>query len=164
MLRLTKDGCEYEIREAQASEWDHAMNLAFKVFLKYEAPEYGKQGTDEFARFVTDPMLKKMFLAGNYKLFVAVSEDGIIGIISLRGGNHISLLFVEPGYHMKGIGSALIEYAVDYLSKESLYSSMTVNSSPYATEFYHTLGFEDTGVQMRADGIIYTPMRIEFSV
>ena len=47
------------IRPARADKWDEAMELAFRVFLKYESRDYGREGTEAFAEFVTDPMLKR---------------------------------------------------------------------------------------------------------
>ena len=37
---------------------------------------------------------------------------------------------------------------------------LTVNSSPYAVDFYHKRGFRDTGAETVADGIRFTPMEI----
>ncbi|MBP9997374.1 MAG: GNAT family N-acetyltransferase [Lachnospiraceae bacterium] len=158
MSYYIKNGTEYVIREAQVAEWDAAMELAYRVFLRFEAEDYGEEGTYEFARFVTDPLLKKMFLCGNYKLFVAEMNGQIVGIVSLRNINHISLLFVEEKYHKNGIGRELMRYAYDFLKKETTYSCMTVNASPYGTEFYHKIGFEDTDVMIEKSGIRYTPM------
>lgn len=148
----------FEIRRAKDSEWDYAMELAFKVFLKYEATEYGEEGIRSFAEFVTDEFLKKMFLIGEYLLFVAVTDEKIIGLISLRSGNHISLLFVDEAYHRKGIGSALVQYLQEYMLENTGYEKITVNASPYGVPFYHQLGFHDTGKETTKEGIIYTPM------
>ncbi len=148
----------FHIRKAQVSEWESAMELAFKVFLKYEAMEYGPEGIKNFAEFVTDEMLKKLFLQGSYLLFVAVEEEKIIGMISLRSGNHISLLFVDSEYHRKGVGTALIQYLQEYLLFYTKHQKVTVNAAPYGVPFYHKVGFCDTGIETKKDGIIYTPM------
>ena len=65
--------------------------------------EYGEEGIRSFAEFVTDEALKKMFLIGEYLLFVALDGEKIVGLISLRNGNHIWLLFVDEEYHRRGI-------------------------------------------------------------
>lgn len=148
----------YEIREAKASEWEDAMELAFQVFLKYEAREYGEEGTRSFAEFISDEFLKKMFLMGEYPLFVAVEGERILGLISLRSGNHISLLFVDEKYHRRGIGSALIRHLQEYLLQRTRYTKLTVNASPYGIPFYHQVGFRDIGEETMKDGIVYTPM------
>lgn len=148
----------FQIRKAVKADWEDAMELAFRVFLKYEAMEYEPEGIRNFAEFVTDESLRKMFLAGRYLLFVAIENEKIIGMISLRNGNHISLLFVDEGYHRKGVGKALVKYLQEYLLQNTEYDKMTVFSSPYGIPFYHRIGFRDTGEETKREGIIYTPM------
>lgn len=154
-----EDGnCFFRIRKAEPAEWETAMELAFKVFLKFEAQDYGPEGIKSFADFVSDERLKNMFLQGEYLLFVAMEKERMIGLISLRSGNHISLLFVDPEYHRRGVGSALIRYMQSYLLTTTRQQKMTVNASPYGVPFYHKVGFVDTGGETTKEGIIYTPM------
>ena len=103
-------------------------------------------------------MLKKLFLAGKYLLFVAVEGDNLIGLITLRSGNHISLLFVDEAYHRRGIGRALVKYLQEFMLQNTKHTTITVNASPYGIPFYHQLGFHDTGAKTTKKGIIYTPM------
>ncbi len=153
---------EIVIRPARLDEWDEAMELAFRVFLKFESKDYGREGTEAFAEFVTDPMLKKAFETGHYLVFLAFEGDTLAGIIGIRNGNHISLLFVDGARHNHGIGSKLLEKAEDYLKKNTEFSKMTVNSAPYAKDFYHKRGFTDCGELTYKDGIQYIPMERVF--
>ena len=155
-----KNGIKYQINPARDNQWDDAMELAFKVFLKFEAKEYGKEGTDKFVQFLTSTEMQKMFRQGMYILFVATVGEDIIGLISLRSGNHISLLFVDENYHRQGIGRALIKTLQDYLLKETSFVKMTVHASPYGIPFYERVGFEATDVEQKQEGIIYTPMEM----
>ncbi len=149
---------EITYRAAYRSEWDICMDLAWRTFLKYEAPEYSDEGISNFKAFVYDDVLKNMFHNGSYQLFVAVKDGVIIGIISLRDNNHISLLFVESKHHRQGVGRGLINKLAEYLYTEMGQTSMTVNAAPYAVEFYHKVGFEDTGKEQESAGIRFTPM------
>ena len=149
---------EITYRAAYRSEWDICMDLAWRTFLKYEAPEYSDEGISNFKAFVYDDVLKNMFHNGSYQLFVAVKDGVIIGIISLRDNNHISLLFVESKHHRQGVGRGLINKLAEYLYTEMGQTSMTVNAAPYAVEFYHKVGFEDTGKEQESSGIRFTPM------
>lgn len=149
---------QIQIRKAEPADWDGAMELAFRVFLKYEAMEYGPEGIKNFAQFVTDEDLKKMFLIGEYLLFVAKEEDKLVGLISLRSGNHISLLFVAEEYHRRGIGTRLVRHLQEYMLQNTRYEKLTVFASPYGVPFYHKIGFADIGKETRRGGIIYTPM------
>lgn len=148
----------YQIRNAYRDEWEDAMSLAWRTFLRFEADDYSPEGVRNFENFVTDSTLYRMFVVGSYQLFVALDGKKIVGMLTLRDGTHISLLFVDEKYHRKGIGRALIQYLSNYLLTELQASRVTVNSSPYGIEFYHRLGFHDLRPQEKRDGIIYTPM------
>ena len=99
-----------------------------------------------------------MFLIGEYLLFVAVEGDNIVGLISLRSGNHISLLFVAEEYHRRGIGTLLVKHLQEHMLQNTKYEKLTVFASPYGVPFYQRIGFIDTGEETRKEGIIYTPM------
>ena len=72
------------------------------------------------------------------------------------------MLFVDGDYHRRGIGRALISFLSEYVRKEEGLNRLTVNASPYGVGFYHRLGFRDLGPEKQQDGIIFTPMLLEF--
>ena len=150
------------IRFAQRDEWDVAMALVWKTFLVFEAPVYLPEGVKSFENFITDRALKRMFEMGSYQMLVAIYEEKIIGMITLRDRTHISLLFVEEQYHFMGVGRALVKHLCHYLRDEAGERRVTVNASPYGVEFYHRIGFSDLGPETASDGIRYTPMEIQF--
>lgn len=149
---------QYQIRSAYRNEWQDAMALAWKTFLRFEADVYTPEGVRNFQNFITDSTLYRMFVMGTYRLFVALNGNQIIGMITLRDSTHISLLFVDEAYHRQGIGRALIKHLTEYLLAEAGANRVTVNSSPYGVGFYHKMGFRDVRPEESKDGIIYTPM------
>lgn len=151
-------GTFFEVRSAYRHEWEDAMALAWKTFLRFEADVYSPEGIRNFEDFITDTTLHRMFVMGTYQMFVALSEGEIIGMITLRNRTHISLLFVDERYHRRGVGRALMEYLENYLLTEIGASRVTVNASPYGEPFYHRLGFRDLRPREEKSGIIYTPM------
>lgn len=156
------DHTKIVIRPARLDEWDTAMGLAWKTFLKFEASDYTTEGVRNFEDFVTDEMLKRMFVIGQYKLFCAFYKNHMVGMITLRDTAHISLLFVEEKYHRQGIGRKLIACVRNYLVNELGEKGMTVNASPYGVGFYHKVGFKDLRAEETKDGITYTPMVVRF--
>lgn len=148
----------YQIRSAYRNEWQDAMALAWKTFLRFEADVYTTEGVKNFQNFITDSTLYRMFVMGAYQMFVALDQGKVIGMITLRNPTHISLLFVDEKYHRRGIGRALVKYLTEYLLSEVGVSKVTVNASPYGVGFYHKLGFCDIRSEEKKDGIIYTPM------
>ena len=63
-----------------------------------------------FKDFIEDPKLKKQFINGEYTAFGAFHEAEMVGMMGIRNGNHISLLFVDERYHKKGVATALFSY------------------------------------------------------
>ena len=141
-------------------EWEEAMRLAWDTFLIFEAPDYSLRGVYNFKNFVRDPLLKKMYTYGEYIAIGAFMEERIVGIMGVRNTNHVSLLFVDRDFHRRGIGSALMKYYFKDASRSGI-THVTVNSSPYAVDFYHKIGFTDVREEVEKDGIRFTPMRME---
>lgn len=148
-----------QIRSVTDDEWPEAMGLAWHVFLIFEAGDYSEEGVRNFYRFVTDRILFRMFKAGQYQLFGYFIEDKLVGIISLRNENHISLLFVDEKHQNRGIARSLLEFVNNYLLTELGKQEVSVDSSPYAVDFYHRMGFIDTDREITENGIRYTPMK-----
>lgn len=149
---------KYEVRRAKENEWEDAMALAWRTFMRFEACDYIQEGIDNFSNFISDNGLHRMFMIGEYHLWVAVADDKIIGMISLRSKCHVSLLFVDAAYHKQGIATALMETLWEYMREKDEYVC-TVNASPYAVGFYHKLGFKDRAGEQEDEGIRYTPMK-----
>lgn len=151
-----------EVRALKKTEWTDAMALAWKTFLKFEGDVYDREGIKNFYKFVTSDELEKMFYVGEYICFAAYDDDKIVGVIGMRNHTFLSLLFVDEEYHHCGIGTSLVAQALCYLKEEYGGGTMTVNSSPYAVDFYHHIGFTDIGSEMTKNGITTTPMMMKF--
>lgn len=149
---------DIKVLKAAPEDWEPAMEVVWKTFLKFEANEYGKEGTKNFLNFISDEKLYKMFLSGNYKLMVAKDEDRIVGVAGVRTGNHVSLLFVDEAYHRQGIGRLLLSKMQELVESDKKSVRLTVNAAPYAIEFYKKVGFTPTDKILTADGITYLPM------
>lgn len=145
------------VRPASVEEWENAMGLAWKTFLKFEGNDYEPEGIKNFQDFITDQSLRKMFLIGEYILYGAFYRGELVGVVSLRNKEHVSLLFVDEAFHKMGIGRKLINQ-MQKIAKDLGCYRLTVNSSPYAVGFYHKVGFVDTNIEQKKDGIRYTPM------
>lgn len=126
--------------------------------MQFDAPDYSKEGIDNFNDFITDNGIYQKFCEGKFPLFVALENDRIVGIIALRNDNHISLLFVEAESHRKGIGEKLIAYAKEYVITELCMQSLSVFAAPYAVNFYKKCGFAPIDEEKTRDGIRFTPM------
>lgn len=126
--------------------------------MKFVSPDYTEEGVKEFFEFITDDDVYIAFLRGTYRVLVALDGDKIIGVASLRNMNILSLLFVDAEYHRKGVGRILVELMGDYVRRNNNEFFFRVKASPYAVNFYKSVGFYATGDEQERGGIRVTPM------
>lgn len=142
------------IKIIDLKERSKALKLVLATFMKYEAPDYSQKGIETFKNSViyNDNYLNTIVMYGAYE------GDILQGVIATRKqGTHIALFFVDGKYHRQGIGRKLFEIVLE----NSVSDKITVNSSPYAVDVYHHLGFTDTDSEQIEDGMRYTPMVYE---
>jgi len=133
-------------------ETEAALELAWNVFLEYEAADYSHEGVDEFFKSIHDPeFVRKLTFYG------AFDGEDLVGVLATRSnGDHIALFFVTGKMQGQGIGRTLFELAL----KNNTSGKMTVNSSPYAVEIYRHFGFVHTNTEQVTNGIRFTPMEL----
>ena len=138
-----------EIRIIKKEEMEKALQLVWKTFLEYEAPDYTKEGIEEFKKTIDNKtwIEEKQFVG-------AFEDDKILGVIATKDMSHIALFFVDGNYHRKGIGKKLYQKAKELNTK----GFFTVNSSPYAKEVYEHLGFEAISEEQNVNGLRFIPM------
>jgi GNAT superfamily N-acetyltransferase len=145
-LEYKRDDRPYKFHRSTAEEAKQALDLALRVFIEYEMPEYEPEALDNF----------KLALKIN-NAFVASENGKIIGMINERGGGHVSMLFVDGNYHRNGIATALMNHMSDDLKSKGI-MQITVNSSPFGVPFYERYGFTAIDEMQRKDGFIFLPM------
>jgi putative acetyltransferase len=78
-------------------------------------------------------------LAGQLTL-VATLQNSPVGFASLKGADHVDMLYVHPGAAGQGVGSMLSE-ALEKLAGGRGAKSLTVDASDNATEFFSRRGY-----------------------
>lgn len=143
----------FAVTELGKDSMGEALELVKEVFLVYEAPSYGKEGTAEFLKSIGD----NSYL--DRHRFFAILEDGnMAGVIAAREAlSHIGLLFVRGDCQGKGIGAMLVRHVLGL----GCNSTVTVNSSPSAHGFYRKMGFRDTAGEQNVNGLRFYPMAWE---
>lgn len=150
----------YLIRPVAENEIEDAFSLIWRTFSEFIAPDYTKEAVDNFKRnFIDNKEYKEAFTVGKEVIYGLYVEEKLAGVLSIRGQNFVSCVFVDKKYHRRGIASKLFDYVLPVL-KESGVSSLKLNSSPYAVPFYHSIGFHDLGQQQVYKGILFTPMEL----
>ncbi len=94
--------------------------------------------------------IKKNTTSGLGKIFVATIGGQVVGYISL--GRRIFALMIDSiivgrGYQRKGVGSKLVERAIEYAKSQGFHVLRTDTGTfmDYAIKFYLACGFEPCG-------------------
>jgi GNAT superfamily N-acetyltransferase len=140
-----------------------ALELVWEVFEIYEAPVYEEMGIKTFRYFIEyDNMVEKVN-QGEMIFWGCYLNNYLLGVIALRSGQHISLLFVRDKFHKLGVATKLLRVAVNHVASQNpKVRAVTVNSSPYAVGFYQKAGFAALGTEREENGIRFTSMRLSF--
>ena len=127
-----------------------ALELCWRVFLAFEAPEYSPEGIAAFRASLDNPQRNRQM-----DFYGAFDGETLVGVLSMRAPQHIGGFFVDAAYHRRGIGRRLFKA----MQQDYARQVFTVNSSPYAAEVYRHLGFVPTGEEQTVDGLRFTPMQ-----
>jgi len=147
---------EYEIRLAQENDIAPALDLAWRMFVKYDAPDYGAEHTERM-RVAIEDRLKDLSIYNQRLLVVALVDRKVVGMIETYGTNRISLLFVDSEHQRKGIATALMSKIASELKRRG-YDKIVLNSSPHGLAFYKRFGFVVDENEINPDTPWKTPM------
>lgn len=148
-----------KIRLAQKADAASLAALSIEVWVG----TYLRQGVNSFfAEFVlsefTTARFEELLEEGSDLLMVSENSDGIDGYIRLAEKRaapidglsdlEIATFYVQPRHHGKGIGSALLDIAIDYMrekGRQSIWLTTNSENKP-AIDFYLAKGFQQVGV------------------
>ncbi len=152
---------QIRIRELAEDEIDAAHALVSVVFDEFVAPYYSAEGVHEFKSFIEPPKLIERLRSTSF-ILAAEIDDKMVGVIGVRDGSHVFLLFVKGDQQGKGIAKALLAEALQRCKTVNPdLTKVTVNSSPNAVEAYQRMGFIPTSEEQLTNGIRYVPMILE---
>lgn len=139
-----------------------ALELVWDVFLECDAEDYEEIGQKTFRHFISRENMEEKMDIGEIVFFGAYEVNKLVGVIAMRSGFHVSLLFVDKRYQRQGVAKRLIRRAVSYcIECNPLLTQITVNSSPKGVGAYRAMGFYPLSPEMKKEGMRYTPMRID---
>lgn len=150
---------EFKIEELKLENLEEAIRVIEITFLKFEAPDYSKEGVESFFEFANYETIEEN-LNRNMKMYVAKVNEKIVGVIGYRDNSHINLLFVLEEYQHNGIARALYNMVIKKCKNAGI-KKITVNSSPYAHNVYLKFGFIDDNQMQEVDGIKFYQMHME---
>lgn len=151
------------IRPIEPEDAQQVSELVARTFEQDVAPLYSQQGIEEFLAYASAPALRHRLGQRHFGL-AAYVDGALVGMIEMRNGSHISLLFVDPAYQRQGIGRSLLVTAIQRASRENLeLREVTVNASPNALDAYRRFGFVPQLPAEERNGIVYYPLVISLS-
>jgi len=127
-------------------------------FDEFVAPGYTSAGNNFFYTYSGPEKIVERFVQGNV-LLTAKANGEIVGVIEVRDGNHISLLFVNKFRHGNGIAKRLVAQAAALCrEKDKGLRYFEVNASPYSEKIYARMGFKKTSNIQNVNGLKFIPM------
>ena len=155
-----KEPTDIAYRTMRQGEEDDVCSLVTRVFKKFVASQYSLVGIEEFFKFA-DAYAMAARTKSSHFVLVAETNDDMVGMIEMRDGEHICLLFVDEHYHRQGIARELLKRALEICVRNRTgKKTITVHSSPNAVEAYRHLGFQATGPEQTKNGIRFVPMAL----
>ena len=101
--------------------------------------DYSESQQEAWASAADDEEAFGRKLAGELTL-IATLQNSPVGFASLRGADHIDMLYVHPGAAGQGVGSMLTD-ALERLAGGRGAKSLTVDASDNAQEFFAKRGY-----------------------
>ena len=130
-----------------------ASTLCMDAFMSAVAPSLSAQGVETFAKVATVSAFAERMACDN--LMLGCVEDGTLtGLIELKEGRHVAMLFVAPGCQRRGIGMRLMNAAMEHVRGDVV----TVRASLSSVKAYESYGFILTGEVGEFAGLVFQPM------
>lgn len=147
-----------ELRPLNETELLPAIALVWEVFNEFEAPGYSDEGIKSFREYIEYENIAAMLESGEMKIIGCFLDGAMSGVLAVKKLTHISLLFVKKVFHRQGIATMLFHSFAESCAASKA-EKITVNSAPYAVEFYEKMGFIRTDDERVEAGIRYIPMQ-----
>lgn len=143
------------IRKLTNDELPRASTLCMDAFMQAVAPSLTAQGVETFSKVAAAQAFADR-MQGNNLILVGVEGGAITGLVELKDGRHVAMLFVALDCQRRGIGMRLIRAALEHASGEVL----TVKASLSSVAAYERYGFAVSGEVGEYAGLVYQPMEM----
>ena len=145
-----------KIREVKEKDLETVSKICMDSFSKSVASTLSVEGISTFSKIASRVSLLDRMKEDNL-ILIAECSGRIEGVIELKEGRHIALLFVDPEFQNKGVGKKLLLSALTHARVDTV----TVNASLPAVPVYKKFGFECKGTVSESEGLVYQAMAID---
>lgn len=142
-----------QIRSITPDDLPRVSEVCLQAFNLAVAPSLSAQGVQSFAGIATPQAFAERMQADN--LIQICIHDGVItGMVELKEGRHVAMLFVAPEWQRRGIGRRLLDAALE----QARVDVVTVSASLSSVPAYARYGFVLAGETAEFAGLVYQPM------
>lgn len=158
--KMLKEKISYRCRLATLKDAEELSQLSFDVFHEFILPFCHHEGLSFFYTEMHLEAIRKRLRTGA-KIILADDLQETIGFIEVKPNNHISSLFIKKKYHRRGVGKALLFYALSTNRCRNKSAVFSLNASYHGHPLYQAVGFKSAGPALYKNGIFCQPMLIE---
>ncbi|WP_415905841.1 GNAT family N-acetyltransferase [Neptuniibacter sp. QD48_55] len=144
------------IREMKEGDIEGVSHVCLDAFSDSVAGSLSDEGIATFVAIASSDAFVERMKADNRILVAEGKNSEILGVVELKEGRHIAMLFVTPSQQKGGIGRKLIIAALKYARSETV----TVSASLPSVPAYQKYGFKLKGDVGELSGLVYQPMEI----
>ena len=144
------------IKEIEQGDIQDVSSIVVAAFLDAVADGLSQEGVATFME-ISKPEAFAQRMHEDNLMLVYQADGEIMGMIELKEGRHVAMLFVSPNHQRQGIGRELVRAAL----KHSRVHSVTVSASLSSVPAYQSYGFDVVGAEEEKQGLRYIPMKIE---
>lgn len=148
-----------QIRKMTQEDLPSANALCLEAYMLAVAPSLSAQGVETFAKVVAQKAFAERMVSDNLML-VCVAEGTLVGLIELKEGRHVAMLFVAPAWQRHGVGRRLMNAALE----QARTNVVTVRASLSSVAAYERYGFALAGEVGELAGLIYQPMEKRLTI
>ncbi|WP_294996868.1 GNAT family N-acetyltransferase [uncultured Stenotrophomonas sp.] len=142
-----------KIRPARIDDLPAISAVCLAAFHAAVAPSLSANGIATFTRVAAIDAFGAR-LQGDNLILVAEQDARIVGVVELKEGRHLAMLFVDPACQGQGIGHALFEAVLP----KARVPMLTVRASLNAVPTYLRYGFVLDGEVGEFNGLVYQQM------
>jgi GNAT superfamily N-acetyltransferase len=147
-----------KVRKIEDKDIDAVSEICMASFSKSVVGTLSEDGALSFSKIAASEAFLSRMREDNV-ILVAERDEVIKGVIELKEGRHLAMLFIEPEHQSKGIGRKLLLAALGHARE----STVTVSASLSSVPAYRKFGFKCKGGIGESAGLVYQPMEIELN-
>ena len=123
-------------RALHADEAPRVSAFVRAVYAAAVAPGESAEGQASYARYSDAEAMRAR--ADRHRVLVAEVGGRLVGVLEVRDGTHVSMLFVDGAWQRRGVARALL---AAHFGPMAAWPALSVNSAPGAVGAYARLGF-----------------------